>query len=89
MVQLEIYTITEEFTLKVVFLNIYIFIRLGMLLLEVCHSYRYTSASDTPFLYICHFPKCVIHDNTLLPAIHFYHRYTSVNDTLLLSTHFC
>ena len=88
MVQLRMYTITKKSTLRVVFLSIYIFIRLNVSLLKVCHFQRYTSASDTPFacvslIEVCHFQRYtfpsdayIITQSVLFLTIHFPHRYT-------------
>ena len=63
-------TITEEFTFRVVFLGVYIFVRLDMSLLKVCCLQWHTFVSNTLSLHICHFPECVICSDILLPVIY-------------------
>ena len=71
--------IIEESTLKVVFLVVYIFVHIGVLLLEVCCPEWHTSASDTLFLCVCRFSKCIVRSDILLLATHFcqWHIYPS------------
>ena len=54
-VQLGMYTITEEFILRVVSISIYIIVCLGVSLLEVYYLQQHTSINNTLPLYVVSF----------------------------------